>query len=236
MKKYPACHPNRKYYAKGFCFSCYMCKLWRPFKAPKAGCHPELPAVARGLCNKCYLRETRGCKPRFDQKDLAPRLCVRCNTIKSIELYTKRTKNRKRNGVSYIYEYTPRVCSQCEHEARSQYRETQEGRKQDQRAHKEYNKKHRGRNAVRQNKRRQRICEEGTLTEEEWNNIITMYDSCCAYCGKKQESITMDHVIPFKLGGQHSRENVVPACRSCNTRKQARIWQPRPPQERSEHH
>ncbi|MDB4875733.1 MAG: hypothetical protein JWM41_2179 [Gemmatimonadetes bacterium] len=29
----------------------------------------------------------------------------------------------------------------------------------------------------------------------------------------------MDHVIPISRGGSHTRENVVPACRSCNSKK-----------------
>jgi 5-methylcytosine-specific restriction endonuclease McrA len=39
----------------------------------------------------------------------------------------------------------------------------------------------------------------------------------CQYCGGPAESI--DHVVPRSRGGQHVWENVVAACRSCNTRK-----------------
>jgi 5-methylcytosine-specific restriction endonuclease McrA len=40
----------------------------------------------------------------------------------------------------------------------------------------------------------------------------------CQYCGAGAENI--DHVIPRSRGGQHIWENVVAACRPCNSRKQ----------------
>jgi 5-methylcytosine-specific restriction endonuclease McrA len=40
---------------------------------------------------------------------------------------------------------------------------------------------------------------------------------CCQYCGDTAESI--DHVVPRSKGGDHSWENVVACCRSCNIRK-----------------
>jgi 5-methylcytosine-specific restriction endonuclease McrA len=40
----------------------------------------------------------------------------------------------------------------------------------------------------------------------------------CQYCGGAAESI--DHVLPRSRGGAHVWENVVAACRRCNTRKE----------------
>lgn len=42
----------------------------------------------------------------------------------------------------------------------------------------------------------------------------------CQYCGAAAENI--DHVVPRSRGGQHVWENVVAACRPCNTRKEDR--------------
>jgi 5-methylcytosine-specific restriction endonuclease McrA len=42
----------------------------------------------------------------------------------------------------------------------------------------------------------------------------------CQYCGSRAESI--DHVVPRSRGGQHVWENVVAACRRCNTSKRDR--------------
>ncbi len=43
----------------------------------------------------------------------------------------------------------------------------------------------------------------------------------CQYCGRRAESI--DHVVPRSRGGQHVWENVVAACRRCNTTKRDRM-------------
>jgi 5-methylcytosine-specific restriction endonuclease McrA len=61
----------------------------------------------------------------------------------------------------------------------------------------------------------------------------------CQYCGGQAENI--DHVVPRSRGGSHDWENVVAACRRCNTRKEDRLLeetslvlrrQPRPPRSR----
>ncbi|MHB8669305.1 MAG: HNH endonuclease [Acidimicrobiales bacterium] len=43
----------------------------------------------------------------------------------------------------------------------------------------------------------------------------------CQYCGATAENI--DHVVPRSRGGEHIWENVVAACRPCNTRKEDRL-------------
>jgi len=43
----------------------------------------------------------------------------------------------------------------------------------------------------------------------------------CHYCGQHFEGseLTMDHVIPLARGGQSTKGNLVPSCRSCNQTK-----------------
>lgn len=43
----------------------------------------------------------------------------------------------------------------------------------------------------------------------------------CQYCGRRDGGLTVDHVIPRHMGGQHIWTNVVAACPSCNHRKGA---------------
>jgi 5-methylcytosine-specific restriction endonuclease McrA len=43
----------------------------------------------------------------------------------------------------------------------------------------------------------------------------------CQYCGRPAENL--DHVIPRSKGGEHVWENVVAACRRCNSRKENRL-------------
>jgi 5-methylcytosine-specific restriction endonuclease McrA len=44
----------------------------------------------------------------------------------------------------------------------------------------------------------------------------------CQYCGKRGGELTIDHVVPRRMGGNHSWENLVTACPSCNHRKGGR--------------
>jgi 5-methylcytosine-specific restriction endonuclease McrA len=43
----------------------------------------------------------------------------------------------------------------------------------------------------------------------------------CQYCGAPAENL--DHVVPKSRGGAHAWENVVAACRRCNSRKENRL-------------
>ena len=43
----------------------------------------------------------------------------------------------------------------------------------------------------------------------------------CQYCGSTAENL--DHVVPRSRGGLHAWENVVAACRRCNSRKENRL-------------
>ena len=44
----------------------------------------------------------------------------------------------------------------------------------------------------------------------------------CQYCGRRDNPLTVDHILPKHLGGQHIWTNVVAACPSCNHRKGGR--------------
>lgn len=46
-------------------------------------------------------------------------------------------------------------------------------------------------------------------------------DGICHYCKRrfKPAELTMDHVIPLARGGESTRENIVPCCKDCNTKK-----------------
>lgn len=45
----------------------------------------------------------------------------------------------------------------------------------------------------------------------------------CQYCGRTGSELTLDHVVPRRLGGSHTWENLVTACRPCNHRKGGRM-------------
>ncbi|MFZ5808271.1 MAG: HNH endonuclease [Chloroflexota bacterium] len=54
------------------------------------------------------------------------------------------------------------------------------------------------------------------LTKKE---ILRRDDFTCQYCGQRAPYLTVDHVIPRRLGGEYIWENLVAACPACNHRK-----------------
>lgn len=59
-----------------------------------------------------------------------------------------------------------------------------------------------------------------TITSQQWQDILVTYHHKCAYCGKKGK-LQQDHIIPLSKGGDHSQQNVIPACQRCNRTKSA---------------
>lgn len=55
-----------------------------------------------------------------------------------------------------------------------------------------------------------------SLTKRE---VLRRDSYTCQYCGRQAHFLTIDHVVPRRLGGQHIWTNVVAACPQCNRRK-----------------
>lgn len=58
-----------------------------------------------------------------------------------------------------------------------------------------------------------------TLTGKEWEEIKSNFNGKCAYCDCETDDITMEHFIPMVKGGEYSKDNILPVCRSCNSSK-----------------
>jgi 5-methylcytosine-specific restriction endonuclease McrA len=50
-------------------------------------------------------------------------------------------------------------------------------------------------------------------------NILRRDSHRCQYCGRGDNALTLDHVVPKARGGDDSWENLVTACVVCNNRK-----------------
>ncbi|MBC6415812.1 MAG: HNH endonuclease [Bdellovibrionales bacterium] len=48
-----------------------------------------------------------------------------------------------------------------------------------------------------------------------------LQNQTCYHCGKKFSSkeLTMDHLVPLVQGGRTGKNNVVPSCKKCNSKK-----------------
>jgi hypothetical protein len=55
---------------------------------------------------------------------------------------------------------------------------------------------------------------------KQWNRCLNYFNHKCAYCLQAHNNLTKDHFIPISKGGSKSGGcNIVPACHSCNNRK-----------------
>lgn len=52
-----------------------------------------------------------------------------------------------------------------------------------------------------------------------WQRKIS--EGRCYYCGAivRPNELTMDHVVPIIRGGRSTKANIVPACKTCNSKK-----------------
>lgn len=64
----------------------------------------------------------------------------------------------------------------------------------------------------------------GKIIYSDWVKLKNKYGNICLKCKKKdgEVKLTMDHVIPLKLGGLNVIENIQPLCFSCNASKGAK--------------
>lgn len=58
----------------------------------------------------------------------------------------------------------------------------------------------------------------GHMTGTDWQKCLEYFSHTCAYCGST-ENLTRDHVVPVVIGGSNNPNNVIVACRSCNSSK-----------------
>jgi 5-methylcytosine-specific restriction endonuclease McrA len=78
----------------------------------------------------------------------------------------------------------------------------------------------RSRRARAARKRQRRMARvEHDLTPAQWAALKAAWMEACAYCGAEGVPLQRDCVLALSRGGRYTLDNVVPACRSCNTSK-----------------
>ena len=77
--------------------------------------------------------------------------------------------------------------------------------------------------AIANNYRHKKRANGGHFPRASWEHLKVLFGHRCAYCGRRMERLTIDHVVPISRGGWHFSGNIVPSCRSCNPRKGNRL-------------
>lgn len=210
---------KRKESADGYRNECKICakavsKLYTAaHKAQKAEYDKQYNQINRDEIIKkksVYTHNNKEKKREYDKlyreakKEILP-------TLKRQE-YEKH-KDRYRESSKQYY-----LCNKEQHLINSrQYYETH--KEQLLRANAEYRKRHPEQSRFALQRRRARKRElASTLTVSQWEVIKQSFNNCCAYCGSEAE-LFQEHVTPLVKGGTYTSDNIIPACKSCNSSK-----------------
>ena len=159
------------------------------------------------------------------------KVCKQCKQEKLLrEFYVDRKAGSKRSG-GYIRKTTiyRQPCKKCfKKNKRSRYRLDEKFRQKQKDIANKWAKTAKGRasgNLVTERRRARKHNAVIKFTKDEWESLLMQYAYRCAYCGKIRK-LTQDHIIPLSKGGNHIKNNIVPACNSCNSRKGVQLWRP----------
>lgn len=234
------CQQEKPHFAHGLCKKCYT--HFRSIEDRKKlidcpQCGKRKPIGSRGLCESCYAVW------RYHQDPEKQRQRDRARWEKRREKENERRKlNYKRNKEHHL------ALSHRYHELHyDEIREQQAGYRQQhleeiRERNRNYNQTKRDHakelarlrewaakqpkeklDAIHVLQHQRRAAREKslpyTLTRQEWEQIKERFGNHCAYCGEHFDHLTQDHVIPLSRGGAYTAENIVPACRSCNSKK-----------------
>lgn len=240
------CHQEKTHYARGLCLHCYSSVRSKERRAVKIDC-PECGEHrtngSLGLCEACYAKLRRDRNPDvFHERDKA-------RWGKRREKENQRRKSNYQKNKTHHLELSHQYHREYYNEIRQQqseyrtqhaehirdrnrlYNATKRDHAKELARLKEWTaqqprEKLRALWVVQVQRRTAKIkALPHTLTRQEWEHIKQKFDNCCAYCGQSFSHLTQDHVIPISRGGGYTAANIVPACRSCNSRKGTRTAQ-----------
>lgn len=182
-------------------------------------------------CNSCGLgpSETTFHKCKSRPSGLQPR-CVACakrsrkanwaKHYKSQQDWKRKNRSRVLATARANYAKKPEAW-----QARSRKWRAENPEKQKQ-ATKSWKQRNHSRVISLNNHRRAKLAKAvGRFTDQEWLARCNEYGRRCAYC-RKARPLTRHHLVPLSRGGNNLIENILPACRSCNSRVGTKIVYP----------
>lgn len=147
------------------------------------------------------------------------KLCPNClNMLPSNNEYFAKDSSKKDGLFTY--------CKECWKELRS---DIKNNRDLANKYTNTYRNKHKEKLKLYSKNKYKKLKQNATLTKEEWNRCNHFFRYSCAYCGKKAP-LTHDHFLALSKGGLYIKDNILPACISCNCSKHNEsffTWYPR---------
>ncbi len=183
------------------CTKCGETKEFSEFNKAKLG-----KDGLRSICRKCHNSDNKKwIKENRDKNNKAKRT-----------YYYKHIKKVLAAAKDYIFRNKEFVSKK-----RREYNQNNRGKRLE--TERKYINEHPGYvTKKRHNRRAREKNSEGKITAKQWQDLCSFYGNQCLCCGRKEIKLTLDHVVPLKLGGKNIISNVQPLCLSCNSRKGAR--------------
>ena len=205
-------------------------------KKPCTRCLIVYPAVSKNFTKKpggkCGLNSIcKECEKLYRQKNKE-------NRRESVKRHRNKSDSKKKR-----LEYDRKNREKINAQARSRIQRYKEKRRAYYEANKdrfrewnkEWRKKNREKIKIRDMKRRaKKYASGGSFSVEDFQVCLLQHkikanQYYCHWCKRamSRNEITLDHVMPLTLGGIHTKENIVIACRSCNCskgKKHPDIW------------
>ena len=183
------------------------------------GCGLEKPHCAKGLCKQCYYIAYYAARPGYTQRQSRTYYLDHLSKKKAYSdaWYARNRERRRLGGKVYRLAHAERKNTtnrawRLEHPEKTKVYSKSWKIRHPERA----SAVNRG---VHQRRKAKLHSLPATLTKEQWAAIVAAYKGRCAYCGKKTERLAQDHVHPLSKGGGYTVDNIVPACKSCNSKK-----------------
>lgn len=180
-------------------------------KKYSGNCHKcqKRPIVCRNMCNTCYARWWReNNRERYEEYHKIYEEERKNNPERKIKQKIASRKSYLRHRIEILKKSRDRYWNNKEERRNWENNWIQNNRDKKRAAWKKWNNRKRSNSEI-----------SIGLSSDEWEQIKKDWNYCCAYCGKLFNDLTQDHVIPLSKGGIDSIENIVPACKSCNSSK-----------------
>lgn len=161
-----------------------------------------------GLEHRCKSCKIQCSKKYKSDATKSVKICSKCKVTKKIDEFYKS---------AYSSDGIASYCKKCKKTVRKiWHRDTKKERNKQRNVYLKKNPQiaHK----IRENRRIREYNAEGYHTLEEWENKKTQFKESCGYC-KETKHLTKDHMTPLSRGGTNYINNIIPACKSCNSSK-----------------